>query len=50
MHIYQANNTILQSHNQQQNKNTHINFIFSLWQMSVTLIFWLDSLDARNLW
>ena len=34
MHIYQAANTILQSHNQPQNKNIHSNvFIFSLWQM-----------------
>ena len=28
MHIYQAINTFLQSHNQLQNKNIHINFLF----------------------
>ena len=33
MHISQATNTLSQSHNQLQNVNIHINFIFSLWQM-----------------
>ena len=34
MLIYQGTNTISQSHNQLQNKNSHINFfIFSLWQI-----------------
>ena len=34
MHINQATNTLLQYHNQLQNKNIHINvFSFSLWQM-----------------
>ena len=33
MHIYQKTNTLSQSHNQLQDKNTHVNFlIFSLWQ------------------
>ena len=50
MHIYQATNTLLQSRNQLQPKNIHINiFMFSLWQMQLTLIFCLDNLDARNL-
>ena len=26
-HIYQATNTLLQSHNQLQNENIHINFL-----------------------
>ena len=33
MHIYQATNTLSQSHNQLQNKNIHTNFIFSLQQL-----------------
>ena len=28
MHIYHATNTLLQSRNQLQNKNIHINFLF----------------------
>ena len=49
MHVYQATNTLLESHNQLQNKNIHINFfIFSLWQMQ-QLIFCVHNSDARNL-
>ena len=45
MHIYKATSTLPKSHNQQQNKNIHTNFLFLA--NSATRIFWLDSLDPR---
>ena len=50
MHIYQAIITLWQPHKTTAEKEySYCLFYFKLIKNAVTLIFWLDNLDARNL-